>query len=156
MQYAKILAALDIEIDRLQRARDLLVASPFSDQKPFKRVYSALEKKARGAKVEAAPLVQPEQLAPQVQKIPYREKPRARRTKKSSSALTGITALSSHVSAAPIVVSANEAQKARVREAEQMQSVQFVPETNDRNGERSLDSLIRAFNRGQIPAGLEI
>jgi hypothetical protein len=156
MQYAKILAALDIEIDCLRRARDLLAGSTLPVEKPLKRTYSAPKKRTRKAKSDAALPLQLEQAPPQIQKVPYREKTRSRRRKSLPTALTASTALSGHVSAAPVVVSADEAQKARVRETEQIRSAQQAPEINDRNGVKSLDSLIRAFNRGHIPAGLEM
>lgn len=156
MQYAKILAALDVEIDRLQRARDLLASSPFPGEKPSKQIDSIPKKKTRKAKPEAAALPQPEHFLPQIQKVPSKERARPRQWRSSSNLAIASTALSSHVPATPVVVSAGEAQKARVRETEQTRSTQPAPEINDRNAEKSLDSLIRAFNRGQIPTRFEM
>jgi hypothetical protein len=154
MQYAKILAALDIEIDRLQRARNLLVGLPPSRKKLSKRTYPALKKEILIAKLEAAVSLPPEQSPPQIQKVPYKERARSRRRRSSSNVRITSTALSSQVPAAPVVVSADEAQKARVREAEQTHSMQSAPTSNNHSAEKSLGSLIRALTRGRIPAEL--
>jgi hypothetical protein len=154
MQYAKILAALDIEIDRLQRARDLLAGLPPSRKKLSKRTYPALKKEIRIAKLEAAVSLPPEQSPPQIQKVPYKERAKPRRHRNSSKTLISSTALSSQVPAAPVVVSADEAQKARVRETEQTRSTQLAPTSNNHSTEKSLGSLIRALTRGRIPAEL--
>jgi hypothetical protein len=148
MQYAKILAALDIEIDRLQRARNLLAGLPPSRKKPPKRTYPALKKEILIAKLEAAVLLPPEQSSPQIQKVPYKEGAKTRRRRNSSKTFITSTVLSGHVPAAPVVVSANEALKARVREAEQTRSTPSAPAGDNHSTEKSLGSLIRALTRG--------
>jgi len=144
MDCAKILAALDEEIDRFQRARNLL-AGVLPSRKPSKPAAVAPKEEAPLTKWEATVPLQSRQVAPQIQKLPYREKGRTRRSRRPPFTSIASTALSCHSPATPVVVSASEAQRARVRETEQIRSMQIASPIEERSSGRSLGALIRAL-----------
>ena len=147
MHYAAILASIDDEIDRLQRARDLLAGS-YAFRNPPEQKATISKKKIKTIKTEPLVSEQPSPMAEMIQKVPYRNRTKSRRTARPSKPLITATALSRHVPFGPVVVSADEASKARIREKEQMRS---IPIADNHSSERSLGSLIRALPPEQIP-----
>lgn len=164
MTREEIITHLETEINLLLRARDIL-ASPLAD---FMKVIprKAKAKPAPRATVDlpavVAPAAAPVQVAvapppvaePLVQKVPPRRRIERRQSPekqaKSSAALT------SHVPAGPVVVSAVEARKVQDRPvaavAPAPAAVELRPEPAN---ERSLGSLIQAFERRSGWNGLE-
>lgn len=146
MDYAEIVAALDAEIERLERARDFLASSLLLSKKPTTRTNKP-KKRVRQKKSEPILLLQSEQIVPPIQRIPYKEKGRRTRNSSRLFAASPMSALSSHISATPVVVSASEAHQARVREIEQTRSsMQTALTVEQKSSGRSLGALIRAFN----------
>jgi len=161
MTREEIIAHLETEINLLLRARDIL-ASPLAD---FMKVVPRKAKAKSVAKVRvelpvaAAPVEVPAPpppvvVEPQVQRVPPRRRMERRQSPdkqaKSSAALTG------HVPAGPVAVSAVEARKVQDRPlvvAVAPAAVELRPEPA---AERSLGSLIQAFERRSGLNGLEI
>jgi hypothetical protein len=161
MTREEIIAHLDTEINLLLRARDIL-ASPLAG---FMKVVPRKTKARSAAKVRveqpvAATPVEvpapppPVAVEPQVQRVPPRRRMERRQSPdkqaKSSAALTG------HVPAGPVAVSAVEARKLQDRPvvvAVAPAAVELRPEPV---AERSLGSLIQAFERRSGLNGLEI
>jgi hypothetical protein len=173
----EIIAQLDDEITRLERARDFLVAALASSPNHLKKTASAIasarkvktavpvKKRKQPAKapapvaaelqsrvVEVAP--PPPQLKeePQVRRVPPRRRMERRhleRPGKSAAALSG------SVPTGPVAVSANEARKMQEK-AVQPPPPPVVAELRSEIGsERSLGSLIQAFERRAGLSGLE-
>ena len=175
----EIIAQLDDEITRLERARDFLAAAlakaPHELKKTAKAIASvgkiktavpALKlKRKRQAKpaapaatelqsrvVEVAP--PPPQLKeePQVRRVPPRRRMERRhleRPGKSAAALSG------SVPAGPVVVSANEARKVQERAVQPPPPPAVAELRSEIGSERSLGSLIQAFERRAGLSGLE-
>ncbi len=145
MRYAEIISFLDAEIDRLQRARDLLAGSSFIQKKGAKRTVSVLRKTAKASNPEVPPSAQSDPAPVQIQRVPYKNRERIRRLGRPSKPSITSTALSSHVPQGPVVVSADEARKAEERAAEPLRDIRLTPAAKDQGSGRSLGSLIRAL-----------
>jgi hypothetical protein len=147
MDYIEILAALDAEIDLLQRVENILAGSSRSGRKPSRRKATIQKKEARTAKLESTVASRLEQSTPPIKKIPYREKGRNRRPGRLSTTSTASTALNGQVPSTPVVVSAADAQKVRAREAEQNRGAQIAAIVEKPSSGRSFGALIRALAR---------
>jgi hypothetical protein len=166
MTRTEIIAQLDAEIDLLLRARDILEA-PLSDFKnvPTRKVKTKVSaKKPKQPAVAAAPAATPPQARaavpappepakePQVRVVPPRRRLERRQLQadksKSPAALSGL------VPAGPVAVSADEARKVQERSAPP--PTPLVDEVRSEIGsERSLGSLIQAFERRSGMSGIE-
>jgi nitroreductase len=173
----EIIAQLDDEITRLERARDFLAAALASAPNELKKTASAIAsarkvkttvpapKRNRPAKAAApaaaelqsrvvvAPPPPPQaKEEPQIRRVPPRRRMERRhleRPGKSAAALSG------SVPTGPVAVSAVEARKVQDR-AVQPPSSPVVAELRPEIGsERSLGSLIQAFERRAGLSGLE-
>ena len=164
----EIIAQIDLELSRLERARDFLAAA-LADPRAASAVASISAVKPRAKKkttakprkvpavsatVAAAPAPPPPppKEEPQIQRVPPRRRMERRhlqadKTPKSTAALSGM------VPTGPVVVSANEARKVQERAAP---PPPVVSEPRPEIGaERSLGSLIQAFERRAGLSGLE-
>lgn len=168
MTRIEIIAQLDAEIDLLQRARDIL-AAPLSDFKnvPTRKAKTKVSAKNRKppAIAAAATATPPEaraviapapQLArePQVHVVPPRRRMERRQLQtdklgKSPAALSGL------VPAGPVVVSADEARKLHERSAAPAPTPLVEEIRAEIGSERSLGSLIQAFERRVGLSGIE-
>ena len=166
MTRTEIIAQLNNEIGRLERARDFLTAElTSSNTRWMKRIEKKLPTRQRKLSVVAAParldgapglarpVVQPLAAAPvsavkqpEVQHLPPRRRMQ-RRSLQADKAGKSPAALSGQVPAGPVAVSAVEARKMQER-AVPAPPVVIVPEPRPEIGaERSLSSLIQAFER---------
>jgi septal ring factor EnvC (AmiA/AmiB activator) len=173
----EIIAQLDDEITRLERARDFLAAALASAPHELKKTTSAIasarkvktavpvQKRKQPAKAAVAPAAaeaqrpmvvaptppQPKE-EPQIQRVPPRRRMERRHLEKPGKS---VAALSGSVPAGPVAVSANEARKMQER-AVQPPPPPVVAELRTEIGsERSLGSLIQAFERRAGLSGLE-
>jgi hypothetical protein len=174
----EIIAQLDDEITRLERARDFLVAALASAPNQLKKTAKAIasarkvktavpvQKRKRPVKAPApaaelqsqvvvAPLPPPPpqpKEEPQIKRVPPRRRMERRHLEKPGKSAA---ALSGAVPAGPVVVSANEARKMQER-AVSSPPPPVVSELRPEIGsERSLGSLIQAFERRAGLSGLE-
>jgi hypothetical protein len=156
MRYAEIIAYLDAEISRLQRARDVLSGFRALETKPSRRKASAPKKKAGTAKLKAPASAKVEQAQVQIQRVPFKGKTKSRRIARASKTeQVAPTALSSHVPSGPVVVSREEVRKVRDREVALAQTAPQLPQAVENPGSgRSLGSLIRAMASKQALDGL--
>lgn len=159
MTRTEIIAQLDAEISRLERARDFLAAALTDSttrlmrkvetklpakQRKQPRVAAALDTNVVKTSVTAPP--SPPREEPQVQHVPPRRRIE-RRILQAGKASRSPAALSGPVPAGPIAVSANEARKIQER-AVPAPPIAVVNEPRPEIGsERSLGSLIQAFER---------
>ena len=174
MTRTEIIAQLDAEIGRLERARDFLAAAlTDTTTRLMRKVEKKLPAKQRKRTVVAAPAPAPvverlnatvvetttvptppkEKQEPQVQRLP----PRRRMERRSLGDKAGRSpaALSGPVPTGPVVVSANEARKIQER-AIAAPPLATVNEPRPEIGsERSLASLIQAFERRTGMNGIE-
>jgi hypothetical protein len=168
MTRSEIIAQLDAEIGLLLRARDIL-AAPLSDFKNVPTRKAKAKVTAKGRKppaVAAAPaatpvearavIAPPPQVAkePQVRVVPPRRRMERRQLQadkmgKSTAALSGL------VPAGPVVVSANEARKVQERSATPPPTPLVEEIRSEIGSERSLGSLIQAFERRAGLSGIE-
>jgi hypothetical protein len=178
----EIIAQLDEEITRLERARDFLAAALASAPNQLKKTATAIasarkvktavpvpipvaaQKRRLPAKVAAppaaelpspvvvaAPPPQPKE-EPQVKRVPPRRRMERRHLEKPGKS---VAALSGSVPSGPVAVSANEARKMQER-AVPAPAPPVVTELRSEIGsERSLGSLIQAFERRAGLSGLE-
>jgi hypothetical protein len=162
MTREEVIAHLESEISLLERARDVL-ASPlahFMKAIPRKAKPRLLEKvRVQPAEVAAPVAAVPAPVAvaaePQVHRVPPRRR-MERRVSAADKQAKSAAALSGAVPAGPVAVSAVEARKVqeRVVVAPPPQvAVELRPEAGN---ERSLGSLIQAFERRSGLNGLEI
>ncbi len=172
----EIIAQLDDEITRLERARDFLVAALASAPNEFRKTATAIasarkvktavpsQKRKLPVKVAApvaaelqapvvvAPPPPPPKEEPQVKRVPPRRRMERRHLEKPGKSAA---ALSGSVPAGPVVVSANEARRMQER-AVPPPPPPVVTELRPEIGtERSLGSLIQAFERRAGLSGLE-
>jgi hypothetical protein len=170
MTRSEIIAQLDAEIDLLQRARDILTA-PLSDFKSVptrqaKTKVSAQKRKQPATRVAPAatrvqspvvaappPLPQPTP-EPQVRRVPPKRR-MERRQLQTEKAGKSPAALSGFVPAGPIVVSADEARKLQERSAPPPPAPVVDEIRSEIGSERSLGSLIQAFERRAGLNGIE-
>jgi len=181
MTRTEIIAQLDAELKRLERARDFLAAalkgSPRILQNSVIRkvttklpaaVHPANPRKSRKQTapavaavasvplqaVVAAPALQPK-LEPQIHRVPPRRR-MERRQLQTDKGGKSAAALSGSVPAGPVAVSAIEARKVQER-AVPAPPAPVVSELRSEIGaERSLGSLIQAFERRTGLSGIEI
>jgi hypothetical protein len=158
----EVIAQIDSEISRLERARDYLVAAlaesrNISTRKANTKVPAKHRKPAAIAPAvavapatAAAPLPPPTQ-EPQVHRVPPKRRMERRQlvTEKAPAA-----ALSGFVPAGPVAVSAIEARKMQERSAPPPPPPPI--ESAVIGSERSLGSLIQAFERRTALNGIEI
>jgi type IV secretory pathway VirB10-like protein len=167
----EIIAQIDVEINRLQRARDFLTAA-LAGSKNDSRTASAIAslkkaktkvpaQKPRQPALAAAPAAiiapppppQPKE-EPQIRRVPPRRRMERRHLQTEKHAKSG-AALSGLVPTGPVAVSADEARKVQERVV-QPPSPPVVSELRSEIGaERSLGSLIQAFERRAGLSGLE-
>jgi hypothetical protein len=173
----EIIAQLDEEITRLERARDFLAAALASAPNQLKKTATAIasartvktpvpaQKRKRAAKetapvavepqspvAAAAPPPQPKKEEPQIKRVPPRRRMERRHLEKPGKS---VAALSGSVPTGPVVVSANEARKMQEK-AVSAPPPPVVTELRPEIGsERSLGSLIQAFERRAGLSGLE-
>lgn len=158
----EIIAQIDSEISRLERARDYLVAAlaeskNISTRKAKTKIHAKTRKRVEAAPsatvvpVTAAAPVPPPQQEPQVHRVPPKRRMERRQltTEKAPAA-----ALSGFVPSGPVVVSANEARKMQERSATPPPAPPM--ESAVMGSERSLGSLIQAFERRAGLNGIEI
>jgi hypothetical protein len=168
MTRTEIIAQLDAEIDLLLRARDIL-AAPLSDFKnvPTRKAKTKVSaKKPKQPATAAAPATTPPQARavvpappqpakePEVRIVPPRRRLERRqlqsdRIAKSPAALSGL------VPAGPVVVSADEARKVQERSAPPAPTPLVEEVRSEIGSERSLGSLIQAFERRSGLSGIE-
>jgi hypothetical protein len=169
MTRTQIIAQIDAEISRLERARDFLAAA-LADAKivPIRKaktkaavkdseqpavVVAPVVNGAQGRAVVAPPPPQPKE-EPQVHRVPPRRRMERRQLQsdkpgKSPAALSGL------VPVGPVAVSADEARKVQERSTPPPMAIEI--ETRAEIGsERSLGSLIQAFERRAGLSGIEI
>jgi hypothetical protein len=154
----EVIAQIDSELSRLERARDYLVAalaesSNISTRKVKTKIPAKHSKQAAVAAVApaaAAAQVPPPKQEPQVHRVPPKRRMERRQlvTEKAPAA-----ALSGFVPLGPVAVSANEARKLQERTAPPPPP---PIESAVISSERSLGSLIQAFERRAGLNGIEI
>jgi hypothetical protein len=169
MTRSEIIAQLDAEIDLLERARDIL-AAPLSDFRTVpalqtktrvsaqKRKQPATRPAPAAARVEilavaapALPLPTPE---PQVRRVPPKRR-MERRQLQTEKAGKSPAALSGFVPTGPIAVSADEARKLQERSVPPPPMPVMDEIRSEIGSERSLGSLIQAFERRAGLNGIE-
>ncbi len=169
MTRIEIIAQLDAEIDLLQRARDIL-ATPLSEFRnvPTRKAKTKAPVKTRkqpaiaaapaairpqGRALAAPPVPQPVP-EPQIRRVPPKRRMERRQLQtdkvgRSPAALTGF------VPAGPIAVSADEARKVQERSAPPPPTPLVDEIRTEIGSERSLGSLIQAFERRAGLSGIE-
>jgi hypothetical protein len=173
----EIIAQLDDEITRLERARDFLAAALASAPHELKKTASAIasarkvktavpaQKRKQPAKAAAAPVAvelqspvavappppQPKE-EPQVRRVPPRRRMERRHLEKPG---RSVAALSGSVPTGPVAVSANEARKMQERAVAPPPPPVVAELRTEIGSERSLGSLIQAFERRAGLSGLE-
>lgn len=175
----EIIAQLDDEITRLERARDFLAAALAKAPNEFRKTASAIasarkvkttvsapapkrKQRAKAAPpaaaelqsrvVEAeAPAPQPKE-EPQIKRVPPRRRMERRHLEKPGKS---VAALSGSVPTGPVVVSANEARKLQEKAVQPAPPPVVTELRSEIGSERSLGSLIQAFERRAGLSGLE-
>ena len=170
MTRTEIIAQLDAELNRLERARDFLAAAladskisltrkvetklPGKSRKQPPKVASPAASGPQGRTLVAAPALEPSP-EPKVQRVPPRRR-MERRQLQTDKAAKSPAALSGLVPTGPVAVSANEARKVQER-AVPAPPMPVVTELRSEIGaERTLGSLIQAFERRAGLNGVEI
>jgi hypothetical protein len=172
----EIIAQLDDEITRLERARDFLAAALASAPNQLKKTATAIasvrkvktavpaQKRKQPAKaaapvavelqsqvMAAAPPPQPKE-EPQIRRVPPRRRMERRHMEKPGKS---VAALSGSVPTGPVAVSANEARKMQERAVPPPPPAVVAELRTEIGSERSLGSLIQAFERRAGLSGLE-
>ena len=165
MTRAEIIAELESEISLLLRARDILSAplADFMKVAPRKTKPKPAEKVRKQPEVVAAPVAAavpppPQEVAPepQVRRVPPKRRVERRPAQGERAAKSG-AALSGQVPSGPVAVSADEARKVQERAAPPVAVAPAVSELRpEATTERTLGSLIQAFERRAGLSGLEI
>jgi hypothetical protein len=169
MTRTEIIAQLDAEIDLLQRARDILMA-PLSEFRnvPTRQAKTKVsaQKRQQPAKavppsairvqsvVVAAPPPPEPTPEPQVHRVPPKRR-MERRQLQTEKAGKSPAALSGFVPTGPIVVSADEARRLQERSAPPPPTPVVDEIRSEIGSERSLGSLIQAFERRAGLNGIE-
>jgi hypothetical protein len=176
----EIIAQLDEEITRLERARDFLAAALASAPNQLKKTATAIasarkvktpvpipvavQKRKLPAKAAAAPAADvPSQVViaapppqpkeePKVKVVPPRRRMERRHLEKPGKS---VAALSGSVPSGPVAVSANEARKMQERAVPAPPPPVVTELRSEIGSERSLGSLIQAFERRVGLSGLE-
>lgn len=173
MSWSEIIAQLDEEIGRLQRARDFLAGTAAATFKaassaPTRKSAPAKKRKKQQARKEAVPAVNgiekqetvapPAPQLPEVQRVPPKRRMERRvpqRVARAEKAEKPAVALGGAVPSGPVVVSADEARKAQERNANAAPNPVPAPEAPSSIGsERSLGALVRAFERNSRLSGI--
>jgi hypothetical protein len=172
----EIISHLDVVLDRLERARDFLAAS-LAASKRSSQTASAIDslkkiklktpapapvRKRNRPEVAAAPVVvaapQPAPLAvkeePQIKRVPPKRRMERRHLQAEKAPHSG-AALRGSVPAGPVAVSANEARKMQERAVPAPTPTVVAEPRTEIGAERSLGSLIQAFERRAGLSGLE-
>jgi hypothetical protein len=164
MLRTEIVAQIDAEIDRLERARDVLAGAPVSRDRASngqaKRWVSGRKRKqAKPAAVPRPNGLESSEIAtappgpeegPRVQLVPpkrRREGHKRQRTVSSEIFGKAGAALSGSLPSGPIAVSADEASKAQARSARAPLAIIETEVPLDANAERSIGTLVQAFER---------
>ena len=172
----EIIAQIDAELGRLERARDFLVAALASAPNELKKTATAIAsarkvktavpapKRKQPAKtaapvaaelpsqVVAAPAPPQPKEEPQIRRVPPRRRMERRHLEKPGKS---VAALSGSVPAGPVAVSANEARKMQERAVPPPPPPVVAELRTEIGSERSLGSLIQAFERRAGLSGLE-
>jgi hypothetical protein len=169
----EIIAQIDNEISRLERARDFLAAAlagSNNDAKAASAIALARRAKKRAptqsrprAAITAAPAAivapppppppQPKE-EPQIRRVPPKRRMERRHLQTEKSGKSG-AALSGLVPSGPVVVSADEARKLQERSLQPPPTPVVAEPRPEIGAERSLGSLIQAFERRAGLSGLE-
>ncbi len=170
----EIIAQIDVELSRLERARDFLAAalagsrknsqtaSAIASLKKIKLKTSAPVRKRKQPEVTAPPVAvaapppppPPAKEEPQIKRVPPKRRMERRHLQTDKVAKSG-AALSGLVPTGPVVVSANEARKQQERAAPAPTPPVVAEPRTEIGAERSLGSLIQAFERRAGLSGLE-
>jgi hypothetical protein len=170
----EIIAQIDVEISRLERARDFLAAalagskkisqtaSAIASLKKIKLKTPAPARKRKQPEVAAAPVAAaaplppppPVKEEPQIKRVPPKRRMERRHLQTDKAAKSG-AALSGLVPTGPVVVSANEARKQQERAVPPPTPTVVAEPRTEIGAERSLGSLIQAFERRAGLSGLE-
>ncbi len=169
----EIIAQIDNEISRLERARDFLAAALAGSNKDAKAASAiALARRAKKraptqsrprAAITAAPAVivapppppppQPKE-EPQIRRVPPKRRMERRHLQTEKPGKSG-AALSGLVPSGPVVVSADEARRLQERSVHPPPTPVVAEPRPEIGAERSLGSLIQAFERRTGLSGLE-
>ena len=168
----EIIAQIDNEISRLERARDFLAAAlagSNNDAKAASAIALARRAKKRApaqsrprAAITAAPAAivappppppQPRE-EPQIRRVPPKRRMERRHLQTEKPGKSG-AALSGLVPSGPVVVSADEARKLQERSVQPPPTPVVTEPRPEIGAERSLGSLIQAFERRAGLSGLE-
>jgi hypothetical protein len=169
----EIIAQIDNEISRLERARDFLAAAlagSNNDAKAASAIALARRAKKRAptqsrprAAITAAPAAivapppppppQPKE-EPQIRRVPPKRRMERRHLQTEKPGKSG-AALSGLVPSGPVVVSADEARKLQERSLQPPPTPVVAEPRPEIGAERSLGSLIQAFERRAGLSGLE-
>jgi hypothetical protein len=170
----EIIAQIDVVLDRLERARDFLAtslagskknsqaASAIASLKKIKLKAPAAARKRKQPEVTAAPVAvaaplpppTPVKEEPQIKRVPPKRRMERRHSQTDKVAKSG-AALSGMVPTGPVVVSANEARKQQERAVPPPTPPVVAEPRTEIGAERSLGSLIQAFERRAGLSGLE-
>jgi hypothetical protein len=170
----EIIAQIDVEIGRLERARDFLAASlagskkdsqtasAIASLKKIKLKTPAPARKRKQPEMAAVPVAvaaplpppPPAKEEPQIKRVPPRRRMERRHLQTDKAAKSG-AALSGMVPTGPVAVSANEARKVQERAVPPPTPTVVAEPRTEIGAERSLGSLIQAFERRAGLSGLE-
>ena len=171
----EIIAQIDIELSRLERARDFLAASLAGSRKNSQTASAiaslkkirlmakpAPARKRKQPEVAAPPVVAaappppppPAKEEPQIKRVPPKRRMERRHAQADKVARSG-AALSGMVPTGPVAVSANEARKVQERAVPAPTPTVVAEPRTEIGAERSLGSLIQAFERRAGLSGLE-
>jgi hypothetical protein len=170
----EIIAHIDVEISRLERARDFLAASlagskkdsqtasAIASLKKIKLKTPAPARKRKQPEMAAVPVAvaaplpppPPAKEEPQIKRVPPRRRMERRHLQTDKAAKSG-AALSGMVPTGPVAVSANEARKVQERAVPPPTPTVVAEPRTEIGAERSLGSLIQAFERRAGLSGLE-
>jgi hypothetical protein len=170
MTRIEIIAQLDAEIDLLQRARDILEAplSNFKSVSTRKLSTKVSRKNRKQPAITVSPVAtQPEDRAvvapppplqaapkPEIHRVPPKRR-MERRQLQTEKVGKSPAALSGFVPAGPVAVSADEARKVQERSAPPPPTPIVEEIRSEIGSERSLSSLIQAFERRAGLSGIE-
>jgi hypothetical protein len=170
----EIIAQIDVVLGRLERARDFLAtslagsnknsqtASAIASLKKIKLKTPAPARKRKEPEVTAAPVAvaaplpppPPVKEEPQIKRVPPKRRMERRHLQPDKAAKSG-AALSGMVPTGPVAVSANEARKVQERAVPPPTPTVVAEPRTEIGAERSLGSLIQAFERRAGLSGLE-
>jgi hypothetical protein len=171
----EIIAQIDVVLSRLERARDFLAAS-LAGSKRSSQTASAIAslkkiklkarapapaRKRKQPEVAAAPVAvaaplppPPVKEEPQIKRVPPKRRMERRHLQTEKASKSG-AALSGMVPTGPVAVSANEARKVQERAVPAPTPTVVAEPRTEIGAERSLGSLIQAFERRAGLSGLE-